>query len=154
MIQMEVLWAPKYIFTLIFLPSIIPVQVTKYDIFLELSHLKEYRTEDHGAGGKGIGSPTTIHTNFTATSFRLLGIGLKLINIRYGMYSREERSRVNDAGEVTVGYLVIICNYITAITYRLLAMGLGRNPPPKAYDKTRVMQFRWKYLGLQSTFSL
>ena len=57
--------------------------------------------------------------------------------------------------EVTVGYIVMICSYITAITYRLLAMGLGRKAPtPEAYDKTRVTWFRWKYFGLQSTFSL
>ena len=46
------------------------------------------------------------------------------------MYNREERSQADDAGEVTVGYLVIIYNYITAITYRLVAMGLGRKDPP------------------------
>ena len=61
----------------------------------------------------------------TVTSFRLLGIGLRSIDIRYGMYSSEERSRANDAGEDTVGYLVIIYYYIITITYRLLAMGLG-----------------------------
>ena len=37
-------------------------------------------------------------------------------------------------GKVTVGYLVIICNYITAITYRLLAVGLGRSPSPHSPD--------------------
>ena len=25
--------------------------------------MKEYRTQDHGVGGKATGSPTTIHTN-------------------------------------------------------------------------------------------
>ena len=108
-----------------------------------------YRTENHGASGKAIGSPTTIHTNITATSFRLLGIGLQSIDIRYGMYSREERSQANDAGEVIVGYLVIICNYITAITYRLLAMGLGRKektPPPKE-TSFNIGQMTWHKLA-------
>ena len=75
--------------------------------FWEFSHLKENRTQDHGAGGKAIGSPTTIHINITATSFRLLCIGLRSDDIRYGI-SRGERSQANDAGEDTVGYLVII----------------------------------------------
>ena len=87
-IQMEVLLAPEYIFRLIFIPSIIPIQVTKFDIFLEFSHLKEYRTQDNGAGGMAVGSPTTIHTNITATSFRLLGIGLRSDVVMYGMYSK------------------------------------------------------------------
>ena len=46
------------------------------------------------------------------------------------MCSREDRSQAHDAGEVTVGYLVIMYNYITAITYRCLVMELGRNIPP------------------------
>ena len=46
------------------------------------------------------------------------------------MCSREDRSQAHDAGEFTVGYLVIIYNYVTAITYRCLVMGLGRNTPP------------------------
>ena len=51
--------------------------------------------------------------NIIATSFKLLGIDLdQLIS---GMVCIAER-RGADAGEVTVGYLVIIYNYITAIT--------------------------------------
>ena len=53
--------------------------------FWNLEFLKEYRTQDHGAGGKAIGSLTIIHTNITATSFKLLGIGLRSIDIRDGM---------------------------------------------------------------------
>ena len=125
-------------------------QIYLFGIF----NLKEHRTQDHGAGGKAIGYPTTIHTNITATSFTLLGTGLRSIDIRYGLYRREDRSQAHDVGEVTVAYLVIVYYYTTAMTYRLPAVALGRNlSPPGSYGKTRVTWFRWKDFGLQSTFS-
>ena len=93
---------------------------------------------------RAIGSPTTTHGNKTATSFRLLGMGLWWLDMRYGICSREERSQAHDAGEGTVGYLVIIYKYITAITYRSLAMDLAEitpPPPTRTCGKTRVMHF-------------
>ena len=36
------------------------------------SHIQNYRTQDHGAYGRPIGSPTTIHTNIPAITVTLL----------------------------------------------------------------------------------
>ena len=46
--------------------------VTNFVNFSKYSHIQNYRTQDHGAYGRSIGSPTTIHTNIPAITVTLL----------------------------------------------------------------------------------
>ena len=53
-----------------------PIQISSvgYQLlnFSKYSHIQNYRTQDHGAYGRPIGSPTTIHTNIPAIAVTLL----------------------------------------------------------------------------------
>ena len=55
-----------------------PIQISSlgyqlYQLF-KYSHIQKYRTQDHGAGGRPIGSLTTIHTNIPAITVKVLAI--------------------------------------------------------------------------------
>ena len=71
-IQVEYSRSPYYKSILIFLLSKYLLYVTKFVNFSKYSHIQNYRTQDHGAYGRPIGSPTTIHTNIPAITVTLL----------------------------------------------------------------------------------
>ena len=64
--HVEYPWSPYYKSTLRFLLSEYLLKVTNLVNFLKYSHIEKYRTQDHGAGGRPVGSLTTIHTNIPA----------------------------------------------------------------------------------------
>ena len=67
---------PFYKSTLRFILSEFLLQVTNFVNFSKYSHIKKYRTQDHGAGGGPIGSLTTIHAYIPAMSVTLLAMRL------------------------------------------------------------------------------
>ena len=52
------------------------LQVTNFVNFSKYSHIKKYRTQDHGAGGMPIDSLRTMHTNIPALPITLLAVRL------------------------------------------------------------------------------
>ena len=68
--------SPYYKSTLRFLLSEYHLYVTNFINFTKYSHIGKYRTQDQGAGGRSIGSLTTIHTNIPAISITLLDMAL------------------------------------------------------------------------------
>ena len=62
--------------TLRFLLSEFLLQVTNFVNFSKYSHVENYKTKDHGAGGRLIGSLTTIHTNIPTITITLLAMRL------------------------------------------------------------------------------
>ena len=69
-------WSPYYKSTLKFLVSEFLLQVTNFINFSKYSHIQKYRTQDHGAGGRPVGSLTTIHTNIPAITITILDMEL------------------------------------------------------------------------------
>ena len=57
-----------------------PIQISSlgYQLgqFSKYSHIEKYRTQDHGAGGRPIGSLTTMHTDIPTVPITLLGMAL------------------------------------------------------------------------------
>ena len=74
--QVEYPRSPYYKSILRFILSKYLVYVTTFVNFSKYSHIQNYRTQDHGAYGRSIGSPTTIHTNIPAITVTLLAIEL------------------------------------------------------------------------------
>ena len=70
--QVEYPRSPYYKSILRFLLSEYLLYVTNFVNFSKYSHIQNYRTQDHGAYGRPIGSPTTIHTNIPAITVTLL----------------------------------------------------------------------------------
>ena len=69
-------WSPYYKSTLRFLLSKYLLYDSNCVNFSKYSDIQNYRTQDHGAGGRPIGSLATIHTNIPATTVILLGMSL------------------------------------------------------------------------------
>ena len=67
---------PYYKSTFRLLLSNILFKATNFVNFSKYSHIEKYRTQDHGAGGRPIGSLTTIHTNILAITVTVLAIAL------------------------------------------------------------------------------
>ena len=70
--QVEYPRSPYYKSILRFLLSEYLLWVTNFVNFSKYSHILNYRTQDHSAYGRSIGSPTTIHTNIPAITVTLL----------------------------------------------------------------------------------
>ena len=58
-----------------FLLSKYLLQVTNFVNFSKYSHIQNYWTQDYGAYGRSIGSPSIIHTNIHAIAVSLLATG-------------------------------------------------------------------------------
>ena len=69
-------WSPYYKSTLRFLLSKYLLYVTNFVNFSKYSHIEKYRTQDHGAGGRPVGSLNTIHTNIPAITITVLDMEL------------------------------------------------------------------------------
>ena len=67
---------PYYKSTLRFLLSEYLLYVTNLVNFSKYSHIQKYRTQDHGADGRPVGSLTTIHTNIPAITITVLDMEL------------------------------------------------------------------------------
>ena len=74
--HVEYPWSPYYKSTLRFLLSKYLLQITIIVNFSKYSHIQKYRTQDHGAGGRPIGSLTTIHTNIPSITVTVLAMAL------------------------------------------------------------------------------
>ena len=74
--HVEYPWSPYYKSTLRFLLSEYLLYVTNLVNFSKYSHIQKYRTQDHGAGGRPVGSLTTIHTNIPAITITVLDMEL------------------------------------------------------------------------------
>ena len=74
--QVEYPMSPYYKSILRFLLSKYLLQVINFVNFSKYSYIQNYRTQDHGAYGRSIGSPTTIHTNIPAITVTLLATEL------------------------------------------------------------------------------
>ena len=74
--HVEYPWALYYKSTLRFLLSEFLLQVPNFVNFSKYSHIQKYKTQDHGAGGRPIGSITTIHTNIPAITVTVLAMVL------------------------------------------------------------------------------
>ena len=70
--QVEYPRYPYYKSIIRFLLSKYLLKVTNFVNFSKYSHIQNYRTQDHGAYGRSIGSPTIIHTNIPAITVTLL----------------------------------------------------------------------------------
>ena len=82
--HVEYPWSPYYKSTLRFLLSEFCLQVPNFVNFSKYSHIQKYRIQDHGAGGRPIGSLTTIHTNIPAIIVTVLTMALwSVIRILY-----------------------------------------------------------------------
>ena len=68
--------APYYKSTLRFLLSKYLLYVTNFVNFSKYSHIEKYRTQDHGTGGRPVGSLNTIHTNIPAITITVLDMEL------------------------------------------------------------------------------
>ena len=75
-IPVEQPWSPYYKSMLRFLLSEFLLQVTNFFNFSKYSHIEKYRTWYHGAGGRPVGSLTTIHTNIPAITITILDMEL------------------------------------------------------------------------------
>ena len=83
-IHVEQPWSPYYKTRLRFLLSEFFLKVTNFVNFSKYSHREKYRTQDHGAGGRPVGSLTTIHTNIPAITITILDMELwKVISLLY-----------------------------------------------------------------------
>ena len=74
--HVEYPWSPYYKSTLRFLLSEYLLCFTNFVNFSKYSHIQKYRTQDHGAGGRPVGSPTTMHTNIPAITITVLDMEL------------------------------------------------------------------------------
>ena len=74
--HVEYPWSPYYKSTLRFLLSKYLLWVINFVNFSKYSHIQNYRTQDHGSGGRPIGSLTTIHTNIPAITITVLDMEL------------------------------------------------------------------------------
>ena len=74
--HVEYPWSPYYKSTLRFLLSEYLLYVINFVNFSKYSHIQKYRTQDHGADGRPVGSLTTIHTNIPAITITVLDMEL------------------------------------------------------------------------------
>ena len=81
--HVEYPWSSYYKSTLRFLLSKFLLQVPNFVNFSIYSHIQKYRTQDHSAGGRPIGSLTTIHTNIPDITVTVLAMALWSVRILY-----------------------------------------------------------------------
>ena len=74
--HVEFPWSLYYKSTLRFLLSKYLLYVTNFVNFSKYSHIQKYRTLGHGAGGRPVGSLTTIHTNIPTITITVLDMEL------------------------------------------------------------------------------